>query len=119
MCRIHVIQNREFFDSSHVKKPLHVAFYLNSREVEHGKSRYSSDGFRSKGSFQSGGNNMKIPQPFELTVEQRQTLGRVYLMILGWREQRKHQQIKQVDQNSENSARENQVVLAETAIPVQ
>ncbi len=58
------------------------------------------------------------PQQFELTLEQRQLLGKVYLMILGWRQERERKQAKQMDQSAENDVEGNQILLAETAVPV-
>ncbi len=62
---------------------------------------------------------MTTPEPFELTLEQRQILGKVYVMILGWREQRKRRESEQNDHYAENAVRGDQTLLSETAIPVQ
>ncbi len=62
---------------------------------------------------------MTTPQQFELTLEQRQILGKVYQLVLGWAEQRRGRQIEQDDHSAESDMRGDQIVVAETAIPVQ
>ncbi len=62
---------------------------------------------------------MRTPEQFKLTLEQRQILGKVYMMILSWREPRKRREVEQGDHRAENDVRDDQILLAETAIPVQ
>jgi len=55
------------------------------------------------------------PYQFKLTLEQRQKLGQVYLLILSWRQERERKQAKQTDLRSENGQENDPIQLPESA----